>query len=279
MTRRAAMALAVLLAAGSVRAEDCPRDVPEDPAQKRHLAKKWFGKGESAAQAGNDLAALKAYQCSLAFVPHGFTAYNIGQLAEKIGDLDLAIEAYGQYLTLIPDAKDADDIRQRLQLLKERLAKVREGDKSPGIPLAELLEGPKNPPLPATAETPAPPEPTTVPGVTARKREPMSYRRMSYIIGGGGVVLALGGLVSNLLARDQMNTCNSEFQQNRRPAAESACSNAKPLAYLSYALFGVGGAAVATGLVFMFLPARPATDVALDVLPEGGLSLRYAGSF
>lgn len=282
MLKRAALALAVLLAAGSVRAEECPTEVPDDPGQQRQLAKKWFARGESAAQTGDDLAALKAYQCSLSFVLHGFTAYNVGQLAEKIGDLELAITSYGQYLTLLPDAKDADQIRTRVEVLKERLAKVQEGDKSTAPPLEKLSEKSKEEsfPDPVAQWGAGPPMLPAVPDVVAEPHQGMSYRTMGYITAGSGAVLVLGGVLSNVLARGQMDTCNSEYRQGNQSAAESACSNAKPLAYLSYGLFGVGGAALATGVVLMFLPAREATsDVTLDLRPEGGLSLRYAGRF
>ena len=279
MIKRAAIALAVLLAAGSVRAEECPTEIPDDPGARRQLAKQWFAKGESAAHAGLDLEALKAYQCSLSFVPHQFTAYNVGQLAERIGDLDLAIASYEQYLSMVPDAKDAAEVSQRVEVLKERLAKVREEDASRDSPLERILEKPKEEsPSEPVVQAPVVPPPT-VPTVAAQQPESASRRTTGYITAGGGLVLVLGGVLSNVLARGQMDTCNSEYEQDHRSAAESACSNGKALAYLSYGLLGVGGAALATGVVLIFLPEQPATDVALGVLPEGGLSLHYGGRF
>lgn len=281
MIKRAVLLLAVLLVAGSVRAEECPAPAPDDPGQQRQLAKKWFSKGESAARAGDDLGALKAYQCSLSFVLHGFTAYNIGQLAEKIGDLELAVASYGQYLTLLPNAKDAGEISTRIEVLKERLAKVREGDKSTAPPLEKLMEKSQEEsfPDPAAQSQAGPPTLIAASPSPPERRERMSYRKMGYITAGSGAVLVLGGVLSNVLARGQMDTCDSEYRGGHQSAAESACSNAKALAYLSYGLFGVGGAALATGVVLMFLPARETTEVAFDVLPEGGLALRYAGRF
>jgi tetratricopeptide (TPR) repeat protein len=281
MIKRASIVLALLLVAGRVSAQECPADVPEDPGQRRQLAKKWFSKGESAAKAGDDLAALKAYQCSLSFVPHEFTAFNVGQLAEKIGDLDLAIASYEQYLSMVPDAADAKELSQRIDVLKERLAKAQAGDTSTGPPLDQLIgkSHQESFPEPVVQPKPAVAEPTPVPSVSATSGRPR-MRTLGYITAGSGAVLVLGGVLSNLLARGQMDTCRSEYERKDQSAAELACSNAKPLAYLSYGLIGVGAAAVATGAVLMFLPARQASDeVALDVLPEGGLSLRYAGRF
>ena len=94
MMRFAATVLAVLLFAGPVLAEECPEFVPEDSVQRRQLAKKWFTRGEEGIKINDDLGALKAYQCSLKFVPHGFTAFNIAQVAERVGDLELAVASY-----------------------------------------------------------------------------------------------------------------------------------------------------------------------------------------
>lgn len=279
MIKRVVIALVVVCAAGIARAQDCPTDVPADPGQRRHMAKKWFSKGASEAKAGNDIAAMKAYQCSLTFVPHAFTAYNVGQLAEKIGDLDAAITSYDQYLTLAPDAKDAKEIGDRVAVLKDRLAKVRMGDKSTEPPLDKLIEKTRDESFPEPPVT-GKPTLTEVPGAElarSRQRE-AAYRTAAWITAGAGGFLLVGGVVSNVLARGQMDRCNSEYRDGHQSEAESACSNAKPLAYLSYGLLGVGAAAVATGAVLMFV--HPGADnVALNVLPEGGLSLRWSGRY
>jgi hypothetical protein len=86
-------------------------------------------------------------------------------------------------------------------------------------------------------------------------------------------------VLSNVLARGQMDTCRSEYKKENQSAAESACSNATALAYLSYGLIGVGAAAVVTGAVLMFVRPSEASDVAVNVLPEGGLSLHWSGRF
>ena len=282
MIKRVAIALAVFLAAGSVRAEDCPTEAPDDAGLRRALAKKWFAKGESEAKAGDDVAALKAYQCSSLFVPHGFTAYNIGQIAEKVGDLEVAIASYGQYLLLVPDAKDAKEVSERVDALKDRLAKAR-GNVGVGAsgssetPLDQLLDKPLEQPFPEPA---ADKPPVAEPAVTAKaSREPVNYRTLGWIGLGGGGALVLGGVLSNVLSRGQMDTCRSKYADKKQSEADTACSNAKALAYLSYGLFGVGGAAIAAGAALMFIHPSESSDVGLNVLPEGGLSLRWAGTF
>lgn len=279
MIKRVATVLVMLCAAGTARAQDCPTDLPEDAGQRRQLAKKWFSKGEAAAKAGDDLGAMKAYQCSLTVVPHAFTAYNVGQMAEKIGDLDGAINSYNQYLTLAPDAKDAKEVSDRVEVLKQRLAKVKGGDNA-GPPLEKLIEKTKED---AFLEPPPSDKPNlnVVPGaeLSERRRREAVYRTAAWVAAVGGGALLIGGVVSNVLARSQMKTCNSEYAQGNQSAAESACSNAKPLAYLSYGLIGVGAAAVVTGTVLMFVHPGASDNVAVNVLPEGGLALHWSGRY
>jgi tetratricopeptide (TPR) repeat protein len=242
------------------------------------LAKKWFAKGEAEAQASNDVAAIKAYQCSMLFVPHGSTAYNIAQLAEKTGDLELAITGYEQYLELAERAQDVADVKERVETLKAKLAKVRENDKvtaSGGAPPLENL-------MVKTQEEAAPkpvvPEPPP-PGVSKSGHRQTNLRTVGWLTAGGGAVLIAGGVLTNVLARGQMDTCRKQYDEGHLSTAESACSNAKPLAYMSYAFLGVGAAAVATGVVLMFIRPKESSDVDVAVLPEGGLTLRYAGRF
>ena len=284
MIKRVAIAIAVFLAAGAVRAEDCPNEAPEDAGLRRMLAKKWFAKGETDARAGDDVAALKAYQCSLMFVPHGFTAYNIGQLAEKTGDLEVAIAGYGQYLLLMPGAKDAKEVGDRVDILKDRLAKVRGSESgltgATGEPPLEHLMAKPEPETPlAPVTNPVVELPVTETATAQANSRAAKYRTAAWITTGSGAVLVLGGVLSNILARGQMDTCRSEYNQTHQSAAESACSNAKALAYMSYAFLGVGGAAVVAGTALFFIHPSESSELAVNPLPEGGLSLRYSGRF
>jgi len=280
MIRRLAIAVTAFLAASSARAQDCPSEIPEDVAARRSLAKLWFAEGETRARAGDDVGALKAYQCSLTFVAHGFTAFNIGQIAEKTGDLELAISSFEQYLLLVPDANDAVQVRERIEQLRERLEKVREAERAQ----AEARTKPQ------PVREPTPPKPRVVPRKVVSEPEedlseepegpPLTRRKLAgYITTGSGGVLVLGGLLSNLLSRSQMSTCRSEYEKGNRPAAESACNNAKPLAYLSYGLFGVGAAAIVAGAYLIFVQPIEGVVIAADPLPEGGLTLRWSGRF
>ena len=284
ITRIATTILTVMLAAGAVHAEDCPTEIPDDTAQRRSLAKKWFSLGEEDTKSNDDVAALKAYQCSLKLVQHGFTAYNIAQIAERVGDLELAIASYNQYLLLIPDAPDAKDVSDRVEVLKTRLAEARQQEKALAAERDKAAHTEEPPPVKQSARSSRATAGSRRGGgtgegdVEAGSSRSARYRTIGWItLGGGGAVLA-AGVVSNLLARSKMNTCRTKYLANDQSGAESACSDAKPLAYLSYAAFGVGAAAIVAGAILAFYPTE-SSDVALTTLPEGGFTLQYGGRF
>jgi tetratricopeptide (TPR) repeat protein len=286
-TRLALAAITVFLTASTVRAEECPNDIPEDSGVRRVQAKKWFSKGQAASGEGDDVAALKAYQCSLRYVSHGFTAYNIAQIAERIGDLEVAIASYGQYLLLVPDAKDAQEVNDKVNALKERLLKARQKEKEitavppvateppPTKSGTSSVEGVgQNTTTAATEAT----ETKPVESVTTEKPAPANYRTAAWIVYGGAGVALAAGLVMNVLARGKMDTCRSKYTQQHQSEAEAACSDAKPLAYMSYGLFGLAGAAAVVGTVLVLRPTE-SSEVAMGPLPEGGLRLAWSGRF
>jgi tetratricopeptide (TPR) repeat protein len=283
MTIRIAIAtLSVVLVAGPVWAEECPDYVPEDQAQRRVQAKYWFAQGEAEGKGNDNVAALKAYQCSLKFVPHGFTAFNIAQIAERVGDLELAITSYNQYLLLAPDAKDGQEVNEKVEALKIRLAKARESAK-PREPVRvrprerETADTGIQPTRTATG-TPAGGSRITVEsGVQPAEASKDKYRMAAWISYGSGGVLLATGIITNLIARGKMDTCRSKYSNNDKSGAESACSDAKPLAYLSYGAFGLGAAAVAAGTILLFLPGDSG-DVSVNMLP-GGMALQWGGRF
>jgi hypothetical protein len=276
--RFVATALAVLLCAGPALAEECPDVVSEDSGVRRQQAKKWFTRGEDAIKSNDDLAALKAYQCSLKFVPHGFTAFNIAQIAERVGDLELAVASYNQYLLLVPDAKDMDDINRKVDGLKQRLARVKQQERAAKAPRPVAAPRPvEHAPVVAPANQSAT-QTTTTAEVSSTESSGPSFRTYAWISYGSAAALVLGGVITNLMSRSKMDTCREKYSQDDRVAADSACSDAKPLAYTSYVLFGLGGAAAALGTFFVLRPTD-SSEVAMAPLPEGGLSLRWGGRF
>jgi tetratricopeptide (TPR) repeat protein len=270
--------LAFVLTAGPIAAraaETCP-DVPDDEvALRRSLAKEWFAKAEEAEAGGDKQAAIRRYACSLSLAPHPSTAYNLGTVAEKSGDLSMALDGFRTYLKLAPEATDRPAIEARLAAIEARISELRKDI----APKAAPPPAPAPPP-PAPVASAPPPAPLPV-AAPVDLGAPARGRRTAGLVTGGGAVVVLGvGLALNLMARSRMDTCYSQWNATMSPTALDHCDDAKPLAYSSYALFAVGGAAAIVGGALLLSSAEPAgasppesaADLTLapTVVPGGG---------
>ena len=128
---------ALLLAPVTVRAAECPESSPEDPQERRSLAKEWFSRAEAAENIGDDVEATRAYACSYKMVAHPFTAFNLARVAERAGDTDLSLKMYKAYLALKPDATDKEDVKNRIKALEDRIAAAQEAPPTEPTPPPE----------------------------------------------------------------------------------------------------------------------------------------------
>jgi hypothetical protein len=253
--RLAATCFAILIfMPAAARAAECPASSPEDPQERRKLAKEWFATAESAENAGNDAEATRAYACSYKMVAHPFTAYNLGRVAERSGDSELALKMYKAYLTLKPDAQDKDEVKDKVKALEEKLAA---GSSAPAEPPQATEGSAENPASPPQEELTPPPEPKP-PVVHARPAQPEPEPRghvIEWVVGGVSVAALVGGLALNLGARTKMSSCetNASATPPKLGTANSDCDAAKPLAYWSYGLFSVAAVGAAVDTVLLIL--------------------------
>ena len=276
-----ALILLTLAAPAAALAQDCPTEIPASSRDRRALAKDWFGRAESAESSNNPIAAVKAYQCSLRIVPHAFTAFNLGRLAEKTGDLELALEAFTTYLQLAPEAQDRKDIEGKVSALNTRITALRNEQNPTAV--GPVVTPPVNDPLSPTTNggttgsplpdlRPTPPEPTSAVTATAPPPEGpgLNLHPGVYVASGVAVASLVGGIVLNLQARDKMKECHSLAEKD--PAgADKACKAARPRAFTSYALFGVAAAAAAVDAFFIWTSLRaPETErLSLQLTGDG----------
>jgi hypothetical protein len=279
-----------VLSASAVRAAECPTSSPDRTEERRALAKEWFARAEAAENANNDVEAVRAYACSMKMVAHAFTAFNLGRVAERSGDLELALKSYKAYLTLKADAPDKDEVQNKIADLQAKVKEVKEnvgGTEPAATEPGATAENPEEgvAPPPEKPEKPLPIEPP--PYVTERAGGGGSASRLLVWVVGGVGVAALGtGIITNIIARNDMDTCVKKADGGYLAQAKAACDSAKPAAYTSYAMFGVAGAAaVVEGILLYRVWSRSSggessddTSVSLGWLP-GGLSLSARGRF
>jgi tetratricopeptide (TPR) repeat protein len=201
-----ALALALALASGSARAI-------EDPDTE--IARRHFETGRDYYEAGNYQAALKEFEAARAVRPFPAFEYNIGRCYDRLERPSEAVAAYERYLAAAPDVPDADEVRERIRVLKLRIA----------------VESPAPPPAP-----PPPPAPS-------RKRliAPLA-------VGGAAVVVAAvgAGLLGSVKADfDDLasgpNSC--------RPCSDAQIAPLETRADAGYALLGTAGALAVVDVV------------------------------
>jgi hypothetical protein len=287
--RLATTGFAILLfAPGAARAAECPASSPEDPQERRKLAKEWFGLAEAAENGGNDVEATRAYACSYKMVAHPFTAYNLGRVSERSGDSELALKMFKAYLTLKPDAQDKEDVKAKVKVLEEKLAAGSAGT-TPETAAGE--EGAEKPAEPPQEELAPPPQPKPAPVVQVNKpAEPEpepenTSHALEWVVGGASAAFLIGGVALNLAARTKMSACQASAGKGALKTAQDQCDSATTFAYTSYAFFGVAAVGAAVDALLIILNRRGGesssgddSSVGFMLLPGGG-GLSARGKF
>jgi hypothetical protein len=243
----------------SAVAAECPSSPPE--RERRELARDWFRRAEANAAAGDDAAAIKAYSCSFEMIPHPSTAYHLARAAERTGDMQLALTAHGDYLTLKPDAPDRSEVEARIITIQGRIAAG-----TVGLPLPALSTAPAPPPF-------APADESRGHGLDLGRR----MGTTEWFVAGVGAATLVSGVVFNIGARAQMRECRNMALVHNIMGARDACNRAAPFAYVSYALIGTAVGAAVAEVILLWSKPTPATSLALVPLPGGAAVTASAG--
>jgi len=275
-----------VLSASAVRAAECPASSPDRTEERRALAKEWFARAEAAENAGNYVDAVRAYACSMKMVAHAFTAFNLARVAERSGDLELALKSYKAYLTLKADAPDRDEVQSKIGELEAKVREVKEnigGAEPTAAPPPPVEAKPEVPVAPPPEERPEKPSPIEPP---PHVNEPLpeahgSLHVAEWVVGGVAVAALTTAIILNVAARSDMNTANTTTDPNQ---SKSSWDSAKTEAYTSYAMFGLAGAAAAVEAVLLYRLWSSSSDnpsdtsVGLGWTP-GGLTLSARSRF
>jgi tetratricopeptide (TPR) repeat protein len=256
---------------GSAAALECPENSPENPQLRRKLARDWFALAENAESRDNNAEAIRAYACSYKMIAHANTAYNLARVAERGGDYDLSLKMYKAYLALKPDAEEKAEVMDIIRILEVKAKDVAQGGSTP-----KPEEVTKDPVEPSPIVTPAPEPPKPEPTITESTSESIFSGTYKYhwLVGGVTATALVGGIVLNVSARNKMTSCRDYATNQQLETAQNECNAAKPLAYWSYAMFGItaAGAALEGFLIWSQRSRQPTDDasVYLEWLPGGG---------
>jgi hypothetical protein len=181
---------------------------------------------------------------------------NIASAYEKKGDRAAAVTTLETYLARAPKAPDAPTITERVKNLKAALAAAAE----PPPPQAPPPAVESNPP-----DNAAEPEP-----VTTGKRP---YGLTPIIIAGAGGVVAVIGAVLLPIGLGEVDEANSgcPLRTNCPSSIAETGNQGRNKVLLAEIGLGLGGAAVATGLIWQFVYNKP-RPAAVSVAPMMGPS-------
>jgi hypothetical protein len=272
--------LALMSVAREGLAADCPARPPEAVNARRSLAKEWFARAEAAEANGNDQLAVKAYRCSWKMVDHAFTAYNLAHAAERVGDPELALTAFRDYLERKRGTRDRWKVVEAIKSLETRLALAGAEASLPtvaaALPATPAGGAPAQAPPSAQVPLPLAVHDSSPAPAGRATREPVSTA--VWIVAGGGAAALTAGVLFNVGARRSARQCVSLADERDRLAAVYSCDRAKQLAYVSYGLFAVAGAAAAVDLVLVFGRPRAVGGIALS-LDLAGPAIAASGRF
>ena len=127
-------------------------------------AKQHFEAGRNAYNAGDYPGAIREFKAAEALRPSPILDYNIGLANEKLGKKRVAVKYYHRYLNLQPNAKNRDEVEQRINSLESQIAQ-----EPPPAATATPGGTAPQPTPPPTAEQPGdmpPPDPQAQPSPT-----------------------------------------------------------------------------------------------------------------
>lgn len=201
-------------------------------AQDRDKALALFEDSDRAYKAGEFEKAAELLREAYELYPEPLLLYNLGRAQEGLGDTAGAVESYERYLAEAQEIKDRGAIERRVETLKAQLAKQREDARRRAAEeerrRREEEERRRNPPRPIDDRTPL------------EKYGPW------ITMGSGGAIVLTGayfGIRASNLHDDAVAT---PIQRDAAQLQDSAQHSAT----VANVLFVVGGATIASGLVW-----------------------------
>ena len=175
------------------------------------------------------------------------------------------------------------ELEAKVKEVKENIGGEEPATTAPPPPAEEKPEVLVAPPPEEKPEKPSPIEPPPQVSEPVGASHGASHTGEWVLIGGVGAVAVASltvGIIENVMARNDMNTCNADADKvpAQLASAKAACDNAKPEAHWSYGLLAVGitAAAADVGLLYHYLADGNSNGLGLGRhLGELGVDARW----
>lgn len=246
-------ALALCAALALPRAAQAQGDNADD------LARRHFESGAAYLEESDYDNALKAFQKAYDLSKRPEILINIATVQERRADIEGAIAALNQYLSVAPSGEHADTVRLRIQNLEKRRPAP-----APAAPVAEPV-----------VERPLPPPPPPPPVVI----ESRPNRVPAFIALGIGAAAGVGAFVTGIVAKNKYDDLKESCSPH---CTDSQLSSSRSLALTSTVLTGAAivGAGVGVTLFILGKPTESKPAAELVVVPNvGGASARASWRF
>ncbi|HJL18229.1 MAG TPA: tetratricopeptide repeat protein [Sandaracinaceae bacterium LLY-WYZ-13_1] len=256
------------LAAALLGLAAAPASAQEDEQSARHH----FRLGEAHYESGAFEEAAHEFEEAYRLSERPALLYNIFVAYRDAGMLEPAVDALRRYVELAPDAPNAEMARSRLRAMERTLARQSASGGDDAGDSEATTDGPGDEPddldadgdpgaeagdpLEATGD-----EPTAPRGSEGGASGGGGLSPVGFIVGGAGAALMIGGAITGGLALSEQSALEADCPNRRCPSGydvEGRTSTGEALSITTDVLLGVGGAALATGVVLIF------------VLQEGG---------
>jgi tetratricopeptide (TPR) repeat protein len=233
-------AVAVLLAcAQAARADDV------------EAARQHYVQGSKSFDLGLYDQAIKEYMAAYDAKPDPALLYNIAQAHKLAGHPDQALRFYRTYLSRVPDAENAEEVRGKITELQKAVAQQQKAQSMPPDhvkPLDSVVAAPDMP-RPATTESASPPSMTASTAVDPHRGR--TEKILGVFVAGVGIAALAAGIGLSVKAKqdaDQLSALDTQggvFDPSKD-------SSGRTLGVAGPALVGIGAAAVvAGGIVFV----------------------------
>lgn len=211
-----ALALGLLLGAGSAAAEETPASAAQ--------AKLRYEEGKAAYEDARFADAIRAFSEADVLAPRAALSFNIARAYERLGDRARALEHYRDYLRRAPDAENAATVRARIDTLEQA--------PDAAVPVAPA-------PAPALQPPPAP---------APEADRPATFAPWSWIALGTGGALIVGAGIAEVARRDAEADARGAPTQLTYQADYQRMQTDQRVGRV---LLGVGSALVVTGGVLL----------------------------
>lgn len=216
-----ALALAITLAAAESAAQ------VHDPDTE--VARTHYQRGSEHYAAARYRAALDEFERARSLKPLPALDYDIARCHDRLEEWDEAARAYERYLSAVPDAPDAVELRARVELLRTRVARV------------EPLVAPLAVPGPLVAVAAPPPKPSRLRTAAAAM---------------GALAIAALGAGGGLLGSVAADWPSLQSDCRARPCAPSEWAGAERRAQAGWALVAIGAAGAIVDVALLTLVFR-----------------------